>query len=191
MYDDQDSSQIFNVKLNGDILPWVNTAKQLGNYLSSKLNFSFQIPETKTDFICQRTILFDNVHQIQQQFGFYHPRLVVKLLSIYSTALYGSSLWQLTSDEHLNLNRSWNIALKIIRDLPHPTHTRYLESFSPVPHLEAVLMGRYMGFIDNLAKSKKSLLRLIFNSCSSYQISLPARIWHSSCTSMEKFLLKN
>ena len=33
-------------------------------------------------------------------------------------------------------------------------------------------MGRYIGFIDNLAKSKKSLLRLIFNSCSSDQSSL-------------------
>ena len=163
---DQDSSQITNVKLNGDLLNWVSKAKHLGNYLSSKLNFSCQIPETKTDLLCKRAILFDKVHQIQQQFGFYHPRLVVKLLSIYSTALYGSCLWQLASDEHLKLNRSWNTALKIIWDLPHPTHTRYLESLSPVPHLEAVLMGRYIGFIENLAKSQKSLLKLIFNSCS-------------------------
>ena len=51
-------------------------------------------------------------------------------------------------------------------------HYALLESFSPAPHLEAVLMGRYIGFIDNLAKSKKSLLRLIFNSCSSDQSSL-------------------
>ena len=169
---DQDSSQISNVKLNGDHLPWVSTAKHLGNYLSSKLNFSCQIPETKTDLLCKRAILFDKVHQIQQQFGFYHPRLVVKLLSIYSTALYGSCLWQLASDEHLKLNRSWNTALKIIWDLPHPTHTRFLESLSTVPHLEAVLIGRYIGFIENLAKSKKSLLKLIFNSCSSDHSSL-------------------
>jgi hypothetical protein len=33
-------------------------------------------------------------------------------------------------------------------------------------------MGRYIGFIENLAKSKKSLLKLIFNSCSSDHSSL-------------------
>ena len=169
---DQDSSQISNVKLNGDLLPWVSKAKHLGNYLSSKLNFSCQTPETKTDLLCKRAILFDKVHQIQQQFGCYHPRLVVKLLSIYSTALYGSCLWQVASDEHIKLNRSWNTALKIIWDLPHPTHTRYLESLSPVPHLESVLMGRYIGFIENLAKTKKNSLGLIFSSCSSDQGSL-------------------
>ena len=109
-------------------------------------------------------ILFDKVHQVQQQFGYYkyNPRLVIKLLSIYSTALYGSSLWQLNSEEHLKLNRSWNTAVKIIWD-----HKGYLESLSPVPHLEAVLTGRYIGFIKNLLCSEKPLLRLVFSTCCS------------------------
>jgi hypothetical protein len=159
--------QVLNVQLNGDNLPWVNTAKHLGNHLSSKLNFSCRIPETRTDLLQKRAILYDKVHQIQQQFGYLNPRLLIKLLSIYSTALYGSCLWQLASDEHLKLNRSWNVAVKMIWDLPHSTHTRFVESLSPVPHLEAVLMSRFIGFVENLFKSKKSLLRLIFSSCSS------------------------
>ena len=89
--------QVLNVQLNGVKLPWVDTAKHLGNLLRQK-----------------RAILFDKVHQIQQQFGYLNPRLVIKLLSIYSTALYGSCLWQLASDEHLKLNRSWNVAVKMI-----------------------------------------------------------------------------
>ena len=36
-------------------------------------------------------------------------------------------------------------------------------------------MGRYIGFIENLAKSQKSLLKLIFNSCSMDQGSLTGR----------------
>ena len=162
-----DSGQVENVRLNGDSLPWVDTAKHLGNHLSSKINLSCQAPETKTDLLKKRAILFDKVHQVQQQFGKYNPRLVIKLLSIYSTALYGSCLWQLASEEHMKLIRSWNAAVKIIWDLPHPTHTRFLESLSPVPHLEAVLMSRYIGFIENLRKSEKTLVKLIFNSCSS------------------------
>jgi hypothetical protein len=150
------ADQVSNVRLNGDSLPWVKSAKHLGNHLSSKIDLSCFAPETKTDLLQKRAILFDKVHQILQQFGYLNPRLVVKLLSIYSTALYGSCLWQLASAEHLKLNRSWNAAVKMIWNLPHPTHTRFLESLSPVPHLESTLMSRYVGFSDNLLKSKKS-----------------------------------
>ena len=101
-----------------------------------------------------------------QQFGHYDPSLVVKLLSIYSTALYGSCLWQLNCDEHHKLNKAWNTAVKMIWDLPFAAHTRFLEYLSPVPHLESVLTGRYVGFVNNLDKSAKPLLGLLFSSCS-------------------------
>ena len=58
------SDDIENVTLNGNKLPWVTTAKHLGNHLSSKLNFSFFCPETKTDLLCKRAILFEKVHQV-------------------------------------------------------------------------------------------------------------------------------
>jgi hypothetical protein len=35
------AGDIEEVLLNGDKLPWVSTAKHLGNHLSSKLNLSF------------------------------------------------------------------------------------------------------------------------------------------------------
>ena len=141
---------IANVKLNGNDLPWVSTAKHLGNHLSSKLNLSTVSPETKTDLLCKRAILFDRVYQVQQQFGYYDPQLVLRLLSIYSTAMYGSPLWQLNSEEHGKLNRSWNTAVKIIWDLPPATHTRLLEDLCPVPHLEHIFFSRYIGFSQNL-----------------------------------------
>ena len=157
--------QVERLNLNGDSLPWVKTAKHLGNHLSSRLNKFPYSPETKTDLLCKRAILFDKVHQIQQQFGYLEPKLVLRLLSIYSTALYGSPLWQLNSEEHSKLNRSWNTAVKIIWDLPHPTHTRFLETLCPVPHLESVLTGRYIGFVQNLVRSSSELLNLLFLSC--------------------------
>ena len=60
--------------------------------------------------------------------------------------------------------------MKIIWDLPHATHKRFLESLSPVPHLESVLTGRYIGFVQNLALTENSVLGLIFSSCQ-YNIS--------------------
>ena len=156
---------IENVVLNGDNLPWVTSAKHLGNLLSSKLNTSFSSPETKTDLLCKRAILFDKVHQVMQQFGYLEPEMIVKLLSVYSTALYGSTLWQLNSAEHLQLNKSWNTAIKMIWELPHATHTKFVESLSPVPHLESVLAGRYIGFANSLLCSSNPILGLLFTSC--------------------------
>ena len=108
------ADDVENVFLNGDKLPWVTSAKHLGNLLSSKLNLSLFCPETKSDLLSKRAILFDKVHQVMQQFGYLEPELIVKLLSVNSTALYGSALWQLSSAEHLQLNKSWNTAIKII-----------------------------------------------------------------------------
>ena len=158
-------AEIEEVILNGNKLPWVTSAKHLGNLLSTKLNLTFFCPETKSDLLCKRAILFEKVHQVMQQFGYLEPELTVKLLSIYSTALYGSTLWQLNSAEHLQLNKSWNTAMKILWELPHATHTRFLESLSPVPHLESVLTGRYLGFANGLLSSSNSIIVLLFQSC--------------------------
>ena len=40
-----------------------------------------------------------------------------------------------------------------------------LGTLCPVPHLESVLISRYIGFIDNLRKSSKGALKIVFKSC--------------------------
>ena len=71
-------------------------------------------------------LLFDKVHQVMQQFGYLEPEMIVKLLSVYSTALYGSTLWQLNSAEHLQLSKSWNTAINVIWELTHATPTKLI-----------------------------------------------------------------
>ena len=44
-------------------------------------------------------------------------------------------------------------------------HRRLLESLSEVPHLESVLHGRFIGFVDKLSQSTKPAIGLIFSSC--------------------------
>ena len=48
------SDQVKQVLLNGNLLPWVDKAKHLGNHLSTKINLSLRSPETKTDLLCKR-----------------------------------------------------------------------------------------------------------------------------------------
>ena len=68
------ASPVENVLLNGDLLPWVDTAKHLSKHLSSKVSFACDSHETRTDLLQKRVIMFDKVHQIQQQFVYYNPR---------------------------------------------------------------------------------------------------------------------
>ena len=55
--------------------------------------------------------------------------------------------------------------MKIIWEFPFATHSRFLESLSPVPHLESVLTGRYLGFLSNFLRSDNLALVLICSSC--------------------------
>ena len=54
------ANQIKPVCLNGDELPWVDSARHLGNYLSTKINNATKSPDTRTDLLQKRGILFDS-----------------------------------------------------------------------------------------------------------------------------------
>ena len=73
------ADEIENLRLNGNKLPWVASAKHLGNLLSSKINAAFVIPAMAEDLRCKRDTIFDKIHQIKQQFRHLDPFLVVKL----------------------------------------------------------------------------------------------------------------
>ena len=87
------------------------------------------------------------------------------MLKIFATSFYGSPLWSLNSEEHLKLNRSWNTVVKMVWDLPFETHKRSVESLTDVPHIQASLHGRYIGFIENLYKSEKIQLKMLLSLC--------------------------
>ena len=71
----------------------------------------------------------------------------------------------LGSEDHQKLNRSWNTVVKMIWDLPFASHKRFVESMTEVPHLQSMLHGRYIGFLENLRNSKKVHLQVLFNMC--------------------------
>ena len=151
--------QVPKMILNGEKLPWVEKAKHLGNNLTVKLSRNSM--DTAPDLLQKRAIFFHKVHELKQAYGFHDPRLVCELIRIFGTSFYGSPLWSLNSEDHLKLNRSWNTTVKMIFDLPFETHKRFVESLTPVPHLQSTLHGRYVGFLENLNVSKKPEIKLL------------------------------
>ena len=56
--------------------------------------------------------------------------------------------------------------VKIVFDLPYETHKRFIEYITDIPHLQSMLHGRYVGFIENLKLSKKSPIKMLYQNCS-------------------------
>ena len=102
--------------------------------------------------------------------------------------MYGSPLWQLDSEEHQKLNRSWNTAIKMVWNLRYPTHTRLLEDLCPVRHLEHSLYTRYISFVQSLYCSKKDVLKLLFRNSVGGLNSVIGRNIHYLC---QKFRFRN
>ena len=95
--------------------------------------------------------------------------MICEIVRIFACAFYGSPLWALQSEEHFKLNRSWNTVIKMIWDLPFSTHKRFVESMVELPHLQSMLHGRYIGFMENLSSTIKPHLQIIFTMCLSDQ----------------------
>ena len=62
----------------------------------------------------------------------------------------GSLIRSLKSKECQKLTRSWNVAIKIIWDLPFQIHTMFIEALT-----KSIVHSRYVGFAETLSKSKK------------------------------------
>lgn len=162
------TTKIRNVKpliLNGDQLPWVEKASHLGNNITTKLTSNPLGMEISSDLLQKRAILFQKVHELKQAYGFYNPKLVYEVIRIFTCSFYESPLWSLNSEEHMKLCRSWNTVIKMVWDLPYATHRRFLESLNDIPHLQSMLHGRYIGFIENLSATRKPHLQTLYSLC--------------------------
>ena len=153
------------VLLNGNPLPWVNTAKHLGNLLSSEVSLNPVIGDMSSDLLQKKAIFFSRVHEFLQLYGYCDPRMVVELIRIFATSFYGSPLWNMNSDEYGKLTRSWNTTLKMVWNLPYATHKRFLESLTEVPHLQSTLHSRYAGFLYSLMASSKPQVKMMSIIC--------------------------
>ena len=153
------------VYLNVNQLPWVSSAKHLGNLLSNKVRHGPVSCDSTPDLSQKKAIFFSKVHELIQCYGYCDPKLVVELINIFWRSFYGSPLWRLKSDEFGRLTRSWNTVVKMVWDLPYATHKRFVESLTVVPHLQSTLHSRYVGFMKNLQNSGKLQTTVMYNLC--------------------------
>ena len=138
-----------NLKLCGNNLPWVSSGKHLGNTIENMMD------GMKLDLKQKRCKYITKNNDILQEFVSSHPDSLLKVNQIYNTDFTGSPLWKLFCEESKRMESTWNKSVKLMMDIPLPTHRRLIEPLSGLPHISTVLVKRFLGFLSQIEKSSK------------------------------------
>ena len=144
----KDRNGVSEILLNGDPLPWVGEVKHLGNILESDNSMKHDVAVKRGKFI-------GKVNSLLQELHFADPVVLVRILKIYCTSFYGSSLWNIFSADVDRLYKSWNVTIRNVFKLPYTTHRYLVEPVSGCPHPKAMITSRLVKFVNTLVSSSK------------------------------------
>ena len=151
---------ISDVRLCGNKLPWVDQFKRLGNTISNVF------PYTEQDILIKRGQFISKNLELNQEFYFACPRTKFEINSIYNSHFYGSPLWDLTGKSAINFESTYNRGIKVMFNLPLSTHRNLVEHVSGHAHLRKTLISRFLGFIEQIRKSRKVVPKLLLSQIS-------------------------
>ena len=106
--------------LNDDPLPWVANVKHLGNVLQCDNKMTVDMDQ-------KRGKLIGKLNSFSQEFHYVEPHVYVKILNIYASSFYGSSLWDIFSSNCNKIYSSWNVAIRICFNVDRCTHRYFIE----------------------------------------------------------------
>ena len=153
------------LKMNGNNLPWVCSAKHLGTRIENSYK------GITKDLMEKRATFINRNNELIQEFRFAHPQTIIRTNNIFNTSMYGCVLWDLFGKEAERLEKTWNISQRLMLGLPRESHRYLIEPVSGTTHIIFHLHKRFVTFVGSLKNSKKLPLRvlcdeIIQNSCS-------------------------
>ena len=143
--------ELGTVELGGVPLPWVDGGLHLGNNISNRCNGMNQDIKVK-----RAVFIYKNI-ELNQEFNLCHPATKVKVNQIYNLHFTGSVLWDLFSKEAIMLENSWSTSVRVMFDLPLQSHRNLIKPVSQARHMKFVLLERFLGFLNQIEKSKKQV----------------------------------
>ena len=143
------------VVLCGNQLPWVKSCKHLGNTIVTAPGGDIRNQDIKN----KRAAFIDKNNDIIQEFNFAHPKTRAEINRIENSHFYGSVLWNLASKEAVSLEKSWNVSIRMMFNLPRESHCYLIEAISNQDHVRTLLARRFLSFIHTIRTSKKKVLR--------------------------------
>ena len=144
------------VKLDGQDLPWVESAVHLGHTLHQLTNMEKDCQKARARFIAKTV-------QLREELSFANPTQILKAVQILCSDAYGSMLWNLSSDSSEQFFKAWNTLVKLVYDAPRSTFTYLVKGHLAAGHpsLRNQILSRYSGFYRNLLKSSSKEVRIL------------------------------
>ena len=62
------------------------------------------------------------------------------------------------------VEKTWNVSMRLMLDIPRETHRYLIDSLSNTKHIKIILIKRFLTFIDQIRKSSKSAIMSLLNS---------------------------
>ena len=139
------------IVLNGDLLPWVEKVKHVGNILECDNSFTHDCQIKRGQFI-------GKIHSLNQEFYCATSNVKTTLYSIFTLSFYGSSLWNLFGPEVERIYKSYNVAIRIAFKVNRTTRTFLIEPMTETYHPHTLLCSRFVKFHEtNLTCRKPSI----------------------------------
>ena len=151
----QKEREIRPVVLCGNQLPWISSCKHLGNTIVTAVGGDIRHQDVRN----KRAAFINKNNELIQEFSFAHPRTTAEVNRIQNSHFYGSVLWNLSSKEAAKLEKSWNVSIRRMFNLPRETHCYLIESVSNQEHVRTLLAKRFLNFVQSIRTSKKHVLR--------------------------------
>ena len=144
--------------LCGNKLPWVDQFKHLGNTINNKF------PYTDQDILIKRAQFINKSVELNQEFFFATSRTKFEVNQIYNSHFYGSPIWDLFDKCALKLESTYNQGVKVMFDLPVSTHRMLIEPVSGQIHIRKTLISRFLGFLQQIKNSKKTIPKILLSN---------------------------
>ena len=146
---------LFKVYLCGNILPWIDSVKHVGNTLSSKgcgLDKDIQIKSAQ---------YINKANCLKQEFSFAHPQTLWKINTIYNFHFTGCELWDFQSESFQKFMSTIQRSFKIMFNLPYETHRYFYEALTDTQHAVLQIKRRFLNFIRMIQQSKKEAPKIL------------------------------
>ena len=117
----------------------------------------------KDDILSKRARFIQKNCELNQEFSFAHPKTKIFINNTFNCHLTGSPLWDLSSKEVDSFERTWNVSVRKMLDLPVDTHKYLIEPLSGTPHLRKILIKRFISFIKQVESSNKIAAKDLLN----------------------------
>ena len=147
-------SEVKQIELDGNNLPWVDNLKHLGHILEKDNSMKLDISKKRGMFI-------GKTNSLLQEFNNVSKVVFMKIFNSFATNIYGSNLRDIFGKHCDKLYKSYNVAIRNVLKLDRRTHRYLLEPLSGVSHLQTMLSSRFVTFHKGLRSCSKLPVRFL------------------------------